>query len=212
MPRTRGARKVRTEVDRRITVDPASLSDQELLEGIRHADERCFNELYSRYFQRIYNFSYGRVRNHADVEEIVQETFTAVFRSVDSYRGQSSLLSWIYGIAKNTANNHLRRSKVQELRLEIAEPDLARRAKSLAHCTPEEHLNMRRYAEMIGKQLESIADWQAEIFVMRHLENLSIGEIAERTDRSNDAIRSSLYRVKRMLVEAAEPMPASHRH
>ena len=44
----------------------------------------------------------------------------------------------------------------------------------------------------------------AEIFVMRHLEGMPIDEIAERTDRSNDAVRSSLYRVKRLVVDAVD--------
>jgi RNA polymerase sigma-70 factor (ECF subfamily) len=181
------------------------LSDQELLEGLRVSSEAHFNELYRRYFQRIYNFAYGRVRNHADVEEIVQETFTAVFRSVESYRGQSSLLSWIYGIAKNTINNHLRRSKVQEQKKERVEAELARPDTALVSDTPEDQLNLRRYTDEVRARLESVAPWQAEIFVMRHIENLSIGEISERTDRSSDAIRSSLYRVKRLLIEAVDP-------
>jgi DNA-directed RNA polymerase specialized sigma24 family protein len=62
---------------------------------------------------------------------------------------------------------------------------------------------MRRYVSAIREQLESIGSWQAEIFVMRHVQDLSIKEISLRTERSSDSIRSSLYRVKRMLVEAA---------
>ena len=50
-----------------------------------------------------------------------------------------------------------------------------------------------------------MSSWQAEVFVLRHVENLTIGEIARRMDRSSDAIRSSLYRVKRLLVEAGNP-------
>ena len=80
------------------------MSDQELLEGIQVQSEVHFAELYRRYFQRIYNFVYARMRNHAETEEVVQETFLAVFRSFENYRGQSSLLSWIYGIAKNTCS------------------------------------------------------------------------------------------------------------
>ena len=159
--------------------------------SVRRASQPHFNELYNRYFQRIYNFVYTRVRNHADCEEIVQETFTAVYRSVEKYRGQSSLLSWVYGIAKNTVNNHLRRLKAQDARIERAEPELARPSSSLANVTPEEHLHLRRYTDMIQEQLSTVAPWQAEIFVMRHMENLSIGEISERTNRSSDAIRSS---------------------
>jgi len=70
-------------------------SDQELLEGIRRSSEADFNLLYDRYFQRVFGFVYSRLRNRADTEEVVQETFTAVFYSIDAYRGQSSLLSWI---------------------------------------------------------------------------------------------------------------------
>jgi DNA-directed RNA polymerase specialized sigma24 family protein len=54
-----------------------------------------------------------------------------------------------------------------------------------------------------------VTPWQAEVFVLRHIENLPIQEIAQRTHRSNDAIRSSLYRVKRLLVEAGNPDGAS---
>ncbi|MGH0034375.1 MAG: RNA polymerase sigma factor [Myxococcota bacterium] len=210
MPRTNGVRPLPEQPARQAerSASPDSirgLSDQELLEGLRESSELHFNELYRRYFQRIYNFTYGRVRNHADVEEIVQETFTAVFRSVEAYRGQSSLLSWIYGIAKNTINNQLRRNKVQEQKKERVEAELARPDSALVSDTPEDQLNLRRYTDEIRSRLESVASWQAEIFVMRHLENLSIAEISERTDRSSDAIRSSLYRVKRLLIEAVDP-------
>lgn len=178
--------------------------DLELVEGIRKADEACFNRLYERYFQRVYNFTYVRVRNHADTEEIVQETFTAVFRSIEAFRGQSSLLSWIYGIAKNTVNNHLRRAKARDQWLERADLDVLTPSVA-ASGTPEEEFHLRRYAQTIHERLDSVASWQAEVFVLRHVENLPIREIAKRTSRSSDAIRSSLYRVKRLLVEASEP-------
>jgi hypothetical protein len=63
------------------SVPLGELSDQELLDGIRLQSEIHFAELYNRYFQRIYNFVYARMRNHAETEEVVQETFLAVFRS-----------------------------------------------------------------------------------------------------------------------------------
>jgi RNA polymerase sigma-70 factor (ECF subfamily) len=184
-------------------------SDQELLEGIRRSSEADFNLLYSRYFQRVFGFVYSRLRNRADTEEVVQETFTAVFYSIDAYRGQSSLLSWIYGIAKNTLNNHVRRARAHEQRIERAENELRRSAWSLDACTPEERLSLRRCAEAVNDRLSSVADWQVQVFVMRHIENLPIGEIARRTSRSNDAVRSSLYRVKRLIVEAVDPGVAS---
>jgi RNA polymerase sigma-70 factor (ECF subfamily) len=179
-------------------------SDAQLIEGIRRADQADFAVLYDRYFARIYSFAYARLRNHADTEEVVQETFVAVFRSIDAYRGQSSLLSWIYGIAKNTVNNTIRRSRAHEQRVERAESELTRSAHSLDACTPEEHLSLRRYQDAIQERLAMVPDWHHEVFVLRHVENLPIGEIARRVSRSNDAVRSSLYRIKRMLVEAVD--------
>ncbi len=179
--------------------------DAQLIEGIRRANQADFALLYDRYFPRIYAFAYGRLRSHADTEEVVQETFMAVFRSIEAYRGQSSLLSWIYGIAKNTVNNHVRRSRAHDQRVERAELELVRSAHSLDACTPEEHLCLRRYQDAIQDRLATVADWHHEVFVLRHIENLPIGEIARRVARSNDAVRSSLYRIKRLLVEAVDP-------
>ena len=182
----------------------SSMSDEDLLEGIRAQSEEHFAELYRRYFQRIYSFVYTRMRNHAETEEVVQETFLAVFRSFERYRGQSSLLSWIYGIAKNTTNNTIRRAKSQTERIDLADyDDLIPRA-SLGVGTPGEQIDLYRFQDQLAQRLDSLADWQAEIFEMRHFENLSIPEISKRTKRSSDAVRSSLYRVKRIFFDAAQ--------
>jgi len=182
----------------------SSLSDAELVSGIRDGNDAHFNTLYQRYFQRIYNFTFLRVRNHADAEEIVQETFTVVFRSVAAFRGQSGLLSWIYGIAKNTVNNHVRRRRIRDRWMGSADPALLHPSSGIYSCTPEEHLSLRRYADAMSERLGASAGWQTEVFMLRHLENLSIQEISHRTARSSDAIRSCLYRMKRLFVEASQ--------
>ena len=64
--------------------------------------------------------------------------------------------------------------------------------------------SLARVEGIVRDQLESLAEWQRNIFEMRHFENLPIQEIADRMARSNDAVRSSLYRVKRLVVDALE--------
>jgi len=191
-------------VENRQQQQQADRSDEALVAGIRKANESDFTLLYERYYQRVYNFAYLRLKNHADTEEVVQETFTAVFRSIDAFQGKSSIISWIYGIAKNTVNNSIRRAIARERRVDRAEMELVHNLNSSHTVNPEEHLRLQRCEESIRRQLESVSEWQTEIFVMRHVENLPIGEIASRTSRSNDAVRSSLCRVKRLLVEAVE--------
>jgi len=186
---------------------PGTLSDAELVEGIVCGSEESFNELYDRYFRRVYGFVYNRFGSRADVEEIVQETFTAVFESIGNFRSRASLLSWIFGIARNTANNHLRCAKVRDERIGQTEPEFVQAMHAMSNCSPEEQLNMKRCADDISVSLESVATWQHEIFVMRHVEGLSIAEICVRTERSSDSVRSSLYRVKNLVVSAVGAGP-----
>ncbi|MGH0031661.1 MAG: RNA polymerase sigma factor [Myxococcota bacterium] len=179
-------------------------SDLELAEAIRKGDRLAFEALYERYFQRVFNFAYSRLRNRADAEEVAQDTFTVVFRSIDAFKGQSSLLSWIYGIARNTVNNQIRRSRAHAQRVERAQADVLGSGRCHDAFTPEERLSFRRCADKVEEALTSVTSWQAEVFMMRHFENLPIQEIADRMCRSNDAVRSSLYRVKRLVVEAID--------
>lgn len=178
-------------------------SDEDLFAEIRRGSERHFNALYERFFQRIYNFVFLRVRNHADAEELTQETFTAVFRSAEGFSGRSTPLGWIYGIAKNTTYNHLRKLRVHGQRLEEAGHDsVAPRPGGAFTHTPEDQLEAERTIRRMSDRLEGLSEWQTEVFYLRHVENLPIREISRRTQRSSDAIRSGLYRVKRELFEA----------
>ena len=178
--------------------NPGVASDERLFEAIGRGSERHFNALYDRYFRRVYGFVYARVRDRADAEELTQESFTAAFRSIAGYSGRSTPLAWIYGIAKNTVNNHLRRARSQSERVEAAGADAATGEWG---STPQDEFEMRELLRRMDERLRSVTGWQAEVFWMRHVEDLSIDQIARRTDRSSDAIRSSLYRVKRLLVE-----------
>ena len=183
--------------------------DRELVEGIRRGREESFTQLYDCYFPRVYAFTSRRLRNRADAEEVTQEVFTAVFRSLPSFRGESQLLTWIFGIARNTINNQIRRERSADERLAEIEPGDVHAGASTASWTPEEHLELQRCVVLLEEQLGLVAPWQVDAFRLRHEQDLPIGEIARRTQRSGDAVRSSLYRVKRLLVEAVETHAAA---
>jgi RNA polymerase sigma-70 factor (ECF subfamily) len=200
-------RRRRTALSRTCSYEPVATgcADEALVEAIRNAEESAFSVLYERYFQRIYTFSFTRLRNHADTEEAVQETFTSVFRSIDAYRGESPLVSWIYGIARNTVNNRLRRASARNQRMARARTELLRASVAMSPGTPEDELNLQRSVDRVRDCLASLSAWQAEVFALRHVENLPIREIARRTSRSHDSVRSSLYRVKSLLIKAVDP-------
>lgn len=175
--------------------------DEALFAAVAAGSEAHFNVLYERYFQRIYAFVYLRIRNHADAEEITQETFTVVFRAAEAWGGRASPLAWVYGIAKNTVSNHLRKLRTGRERLEQAGPAALVTTSPAWSYTPEQQLDLDRCAARLDERLASVAEWQAEAFVLRHAENRSIPEISRRMGRSSDAVRSGLYRVKKLLME-----------
>lgn len=186
-----------------------SWSDEALFAEVRRGSERHFRALYERYFRRIYHFIYVRLRNHADAEELTQETFTAVFRSAEAFSGRSSPLGWIYGIARNTANNHLRRQRIHGERLEQAGAEAVAADSAAWRASPEEHLALQRALEAMERRLAGLSAWQLEVFRLRHLDDVSIRDICRRTERSSDAVRSGLYRAKRELLAARAAQSAS---
>jgi RNA polymerase sigma-70 factor (ECF subfamily) len=179
----------------------SALPDEALFKGVCRSSERHFDVLYGRYFQRIYAFIYIRARNHADTEELTQETFMSVFRSAEAYGGRSSPLAWVYGVAKNTVANHIRRLRTHRERLNAIGCDPFATTSPTWSYTPAQQLDLDRCAANVDDRLRSVSAWQADAFVMRHAENLSIPEIARRTERSSDAVRSGLYRVKKLLLD-----------
>ncbi len=186
------------------SVAPDSLTDADLVGGILLADDACFNVLYERYFNRVYAYSFRRLRNQSDAEEVTQETFLTVFKSMSNFRGQSTLLSWIFGITRNLSNNSMRRFQGQREKFESISPDHFVPKSSFGNFAPDDDLSMQRYLGTIQAEMDALPSWQRRIFEMRHLEDMSISEISEQTNRSSDAVRSSLYRVKRMMCEAVD--------
>ena len=180
------------------------LSDKELVERIKEGSEEHFNILYNRYFKKVYNFTYQKVRDHGETEELVQEIFYCVFTSLKSFEGRSTLLSWIYGIMKNNINNYFRRSRPPHVLFEEVEATGLRTVRATNSYGPDFQFEMKEAAGTFHRVLDSLTDTQYQMFAMRHLENLSIEEIASRTKRSKDAVKSNLYRIKKMLSPGAE--------
>ena len=97
------------------------LSDDEarILRGLRSGIEEAYEELISRYEQQLYGMIYRLLGNPTDAADVVQEVFLKVFRTINSFREQSSLRTWIYRIAVNEAHNH-RRWFVRHCRCEVS--------------------------------------------------------------------------------------------
>lgn len=96
----------------------ADLSDADLLAAVAARDVDALSLLYERHAQLMLRVLARICRTRAVAEEVLQESWLAVWQSAASYRGQSSVRGWLLGVARRQAHNQLRRNQVQEVELD----------------------------------------------------------------------------------------------
>ncbi|MGE4651987.1 MAG: RNA polymerase sigma factor, partial [Myxococcota bacterium] len=92
-------------------VDPRIALDLERVAKILAGSRAHFDEMYEDFFPRVYRFALKRLGDPGEAEDVTQETFLCVFRSLGSYQGGAPLLIWVFGIARNTVNRRFRRAR-----------------------------------------------------------------------------------------------------
>ena len=171
-------------------------ADRVLVEAIKGGDVEAFDELYSSYLKRIHNFALSKLGNVAEAEDVTQEVFAAVFSCLDRFEGKSDLVVWIYGITRNILNNRLRRRAgvrmvpIDDIPSELTPVDIGPEREAVAR------EDLRRVEAVIGELPRD----QRKILELRHAKRLAIRKIAEMMDRSEDAVKSSLYRTRQTLA------------
>jgi len=180
------------------------VEDEQLIERACAGERGAFDVLYERYFARVYGFVARRIGNRADVEETVQEVFLGVFTGLASFRGEGAFAAWILGIARRTIAGRFKKKQHATIPLDEAGevppidlfvPALRREP------TPLEHYECgERIARIEAAAAEELSAEQRSLFALHHLEHLPIHEIAARLAKSEDSIKSNLYRTRRVLL------------
>ncbi len=174
-------------------------SDTELVQQILAGSRVHFEMLYDAYFPRVYRFALKRMRDCGEAEDVTQEVFVTVFRALRSYQGNSSLLVWIFGIARNKVNRRFRGVRPW---LEPIDPENFHAA---SHDAPaDEIVQARILLEQCEHAIENrLTPLQRRIFQLKHLRRQSIRSIAASLGKSEDAVKANLYRMRRAIAEAA---------
>jgi RNA polymerase sigma-70 factor (ECF subfamily) len=175
-------------------------SDREIVEQILEGSAEHFEQLYEAYFARVYRFALKRLGDPGEAEDVTQEVFFTVFSCLDSFQGNSSLLVWIFGIARNTVNRRFRRSRP---RLESIEDEGASAAFTESP-PPDQAVDARRMLIRCEEVIErDLTPLQRRIFDLKHLRRQSIRTIAEALGKSEDAVKANLYRMRRAIAAGA---------
>jgi RNA polymerase sigma-70 factor, ECF subfamily len=176
------------------------MSDEELIWKIKQGDKTGFRGLVMLYHTMVINTCFGFLHNKEDAEDVAQEVFMDVFRSLTTFRFQSKLSTWIYRIAINKSINYLRKTKVRQT-LKSLEPaykenDPAFQVPTLPSDLPTEILDNQEMAYILHNAIDSLPENQRSAFVLHKYEDLAYKEISEIMGMSLSAVESLIHRAK----------------
>lgn len=183
--------------------DITDAPDEELVDLIREGNQQAFANLYDRYFKRIYHFVSRRLNNTADVEETVQEVFINVFSSLASYRGDAPIAAWIFGVTRRTIASRFKKRRHPVVPLDEQDAETASAGVSAASGVPSaiENIECKQRIRTIDRLVtHRLTPEQQVLFQLHHLENRPIQEIAISIGKSENAIKSNLYRARKILL------------
>jgi RNA polymerase sigma-70 factor (ECF subfamily) len=183
------------------TADAPS-EDAALAAGCRSGDLRAYERLYAMHGARMKNVARNVLGNAVDAEDAVQETFLKVQRSIASFRGQSSFVTWTYRILINTCYD-ARRSRLRKR--EVANDDSEETPRPEPRA-PGAHPSLRMALE---RALAKLSQHQRDVFLLYEVEGFRHAEIAGMLEMTETASKNTLFQAKKNLRQMLEPPRSS---
>lgn len=186
--------------------------EAKLIERITLRDEHAFTELMRAYQGRVFGLILRMLGNHAEAEEVAQEVFIQVFKSIGSFRGESKFSTWIYRVAINHCKNRVkylkvRHSKEQDELESVAErmPLGSGRNANVGQIErPDEALAGRQVERIVQEAIAQIEPSFRECLILRDVEELSYEEIEAITGLAAGTVKSRIFRARAQLRELVE--------
>lgn len=151
------------------------------------------------YQQKMFNTAISLVQDHGIAEDIVQEVFITVFKSILSFNDRSSLSTWIYRITVNKSLDHLRAKNRQKRGIFsglFGSGNMEDHENKASFDHPGIKLEQKEHARYLFAAIETLPDNQKTVFILAHIEELPQKDIAEIVNLSVKAVESLLQRAK----------------
>jgi len=179
-------------------------SDMQLVTRCQEGDAAAFDQLITRYRQRCFAMIYQMVRNEDDAWDLAQDGFVRAWRSLASFRGQSSFFTWLYRIMTNVSLDWLRKRRIQggqEFDDTIGLRHIAPGAATVPKVAlqPADKLADAEIRKQIDAAISRLSDEHRTVIVMRELEGMEYQEIADALDCSIGTVMSRLFYARRKL-------------
>lgn len=165
------------------------ITESQLIEDLKKQPNRiAFNTLVQQYQERLYWHIRQMVKNHEDTDDVLQNVFIKVHRSIHSFKGESKLYTWLYRIATNEAITFLnKRAKQYQISSEALQERLIDSLESDPYFEGDEiQIKLQR-------AIQSLPEKQQAVFRMKYFDDITYEELSEIMDTSVGALKSSYH-------------------
>ena len=180
------------------------MDEKDFINELKEGKKNAFAQLIEAYQDRIFGKCLSFVPNKEDAEDIAQEVFVEVYKSIKKFKGNSTLSTWIYRITTNKCLEFIRKKNtkkrfafIQSLKGDSETLDKTAYFTEFNH--PGILLENKEHSEVLYLAINKLPDDQKVAFTMHKIDGLSYKEISEITERSISSIESLLFRAKKNL-------------
>lgn len=183
--------------------------EADLIRRLQQRDEKAFVLCVRTYQDKVYGLIYRMLGNHAEAQDVAQEVFVTVFKSIDSFRGESKLSTWLYRIAANHCKNRIKylRRRAHKTTTELdaqAERALQNTSGSTlgeGQAGPAEVLEGAQLEQIVQRAIGKLEEEHRLLLVLRDVEEMSYEEIMQVTGLPEGTVKSRLHRARQALKE-----------
>jgi RNA polymerase sigma-70 factor (ECF subfamily) len=181
------------------------MTDSELVARCRGGERDAWEAIVRQHHQRIYGLAHRFTGKFDEAEDLTQEIFLKIYRSLHSYRPESGALgAWIIRVGRNHLVDHYRKHRIERTRTDSLEATETADVNSSRYLNPAEHLERLETSEAIHRALLRLPEDLREAVIFRDLEEMSYEEIAAILDLPLGTVKS---RINRGRVELAKRLP-----
>jgi RNA polymerase sigma-70 factor (ECF subfamily) len=183
--------------------------EKRIIAQILAGHTQLFHELIRPYERSVYVMALSFVHNEADAEDVAQEAFLKAFRNLAAFRGEAKFGTWLISIALNEARSRIRRERTAQMdSLDTAQneegyvsPALLRDWREI----PSEELERHELKLMLQNAIASLPTLYREVLLLREVEELNTGEVAELLKISVSSAKVRLHRARIMMQKILAP-------
>lgn len=171
-------------------------TDCELVEECLSGNKDAFSELVTRYKRLIYSVAYKFTRDSDEVNDLAQEAFIKIYKSLSKYDSKYRFSTWSVKVATNICLDHVRRKRIKSVSLDEIENITG------GNNSPEEYCLRREKSRELRDAIDGLPEIYREPIVMYHQKGMSYKEIAEALGKPMSIIKNRIFRARNALRES----------